>query len=86
MGDCCESKRCALTAMRETQAHVLWVLLVINALIMPSSGMMGVVGAAALAANLVCFAMLYGHRGDNLNMSSTWRWPRRFAVYLRSGW
>ena len=39
---------------------------------MPSSGMMGVVGAAALAANLVCFAMLYSHRSDNLNMRSTW--------------
>jgi cation diffusion facilitator family transporter len=39
---------------------------------MPSSEIMGVVGTAALAANLVCFAMLYSHRSDNLNMSSTW--------------
>jgi hypothetical protein len=34
------------------------VVLVVNALIMPSSGMMSVVGAAAPATNLVCFAML----------------------------
>ena len=40
--------------------------------VMPSSDMMGVVGAAALAANLACFALLYSHRVDNLNMSSTW--------------
>ena len=50
--------------------------LVINALITPSSGMMGVVGAAALATNLVCFAMPHSHRGDNLNMSSTWLYSR----------
>ena len=146
MSDCCESRRCALTAMRETHARVLWVALIINALmffvetwagyignstslmadaldmlgdslvygfslfvlarsprwqagaalakgacmlvfglgvlgqaaykamvpVMPSSDMMGMVGAAALAANLACFAMLYSRRSDNLNMSSTW--------------
>ena len=32
----------------------------------------GVIGALALAANLVCFALLYKHRSDNLNMRSTW--------------
>src|SRR5512134_173659 len=37
--------------------------------VMPSAGTMGIVGAAALAANLVCFVLLYRHRGDNLNMS-----------------
>jgi cation diffusion facilitator family transporter len=40
--------------------------------VLPSAEMMGVVGAIALAANAVCFALLYRHRGDNLNMSSTW--------------
>jgi cation diffusion facilitator family transporter len=40
--------------------------------VLPGAEMMGVVGAIALAANGVCFALLYRHRGDNLNMSSTW--------------
>ncbi len=38
----------------------------------PSADWMGVVGALALAANSVCFAVLYRHRGDDLNMRSTW--------------
>lgn len=33
---------------------------------------MGIIGALALSANLVCFFLLYRHRGGNLNMSSTW--------------
>ena len=33
---------------------------------------MGLVGALALAANLLCFYLLYTHREDNVNMSSTW--------------
>jgi hypothetical protein len=37
--------------------------------IMPGVETMGMVGGLALAANLVCFLMLYRHRGDNLNMS-----------------
>ncbi|MEA3275059.1 MAG: cation diffusion facilitator family transporter [Pseudomonadota bacterium] len=40
--------------------------------IMPGVEAMGMVGALALAANLVCFTLLYRHRGDNLNMNSTW--------------
>ena len=38
----------------------------------PSADWMGAVGALALAANGVCFALLYRHRGDDLNMRSTW--------------
>jgi Co/Zn/Cd efflux system component len=30
------------------------------------------IGGLALVANLVCFFLLYQHRGDNLNMRSTW--------------
>jgi Co/Zn/Cd efflux system component len=33
---------------------------------------MGVIGGLALAANLVCFVLLYRSRGDTLNMRSTW--------------
>lgn len=40
--------------------------------VMPSVETMSIVGALALAANIVCFSLLYGHRADNLNMSSTW--------------
>ncbi len=40
--------------------------------IMPGVEMMGIIGALALAANLVCFFLLYRHRSANLNMRSTW--------------
>jgi cation diffusion facilitator family transporter len=40
--------------------------------ILPDAPTMGLVGALALAANLVCFFLLYRHRGDNLNLRSTW--------------
>lgn len=40
--------------------------------IMPNVQTMGVIGAIALIANLVCFFLLYTHKEDNLNMSSTW--------------
>lgn len=40
--------------------------------VMPSVETMGMIGSIAMAANLVCFVLLYRHRSDNLNMSSTW--------------
>jgi cation diffusion facilitator family transporter len=40
--------------------------------VVPTAETMGIVGVAALAANASCFALLYRHRADNLNMSSTW--------------
>jgi cation diffusion facilitator family transporter len=48
--------------------------------VMPSAATMGVVGGLALAANLVCFLLLYRHRGDNLNMSSTWLCSRNDLI------
>lgn len=48
--------------------------------VMPSVATMGVVGGLALAANLVCFFLLYRHRGDNLNMSSVWLCSRNDLV------
>ncbi len=36
--------------------------------VMPRIEIMGVMGAIALAANLVCFFLLHCHRGDNLHM------------------
>ena len=38
----------------------------------PAADWMGIVGMMALLANGVCFALLYRHRGDDLNMRSTW--------------
>ena len=48
--------------------------------IMPGVDTMGAVGALALAANLVCFYLLYSHRSDNLNMSSTWLCSRNDLI------
>jgi cation diffusion facilitator family transporter len=48
--------------------------------VMPGVEMMGIIGAVALAANLVCFFLLYRHRGDNLNMSSTWLCSRNDLI------
>lgn len=48
--------------------------------VMPSVETMGIVGAVALAANLVCFFLLYRHRADNLNMSSTWLCSRNDLI------
>lgn len=40
--------------------------------IAPEAGWMTLVGFAAIAANLICLALLYRHRSDDINMSSTW--------------
>lgn len=48
--------------------------------IMPGVEIMGVVGGIALAANLMCFFLLYRHRADNLNMSSTWLCSRNDLI------
>lgn len=151
---CCDDKSCEITAMRESHARVLWIVLAINALmffvegwagmlahstslladaldmlgdalvygfslfvlarsarwqagaalakggfmlafglgvfaeaiykvfhpVMPGVETMGIVGAIALGANLVCFFLLYRHRGDNLNMSSTWLCSRNDLI------
>jgi Co/Zn/Cd efflux system component len=38
----------------------------------PAADWMGAVGTLALLANGYCFALLYRHRSDDLNMRSTW--------------
>lgn len=154
MMNCCEDKRCEISAMRANHRRVLWVVLAINAAmflvegvagllahstslladaldmlgdalvygfslfvlarsarwqagaalvkgalmlafglgvlweaaykifipVMPDVKMMGVIGGLALAANLACFVLLYRHRGDNLNMSSTWLCSRNDLI------
>jgi Co/Zn/Cd efflux system component len=41
---------------------------------------MGAIGLAALAANTLCLLLLYKHRGDDLNMRSTWLCSRNDVV------
>lgn len=48
--------------------------------ILPSVETMGLIGAVALAANLVCFFLLYRHRSDNLNLRSTWLCSRNDLI------
>ena len=48
--------------------------------VMPSVETMSVVGTLALAANIVCFFLLYRHRADNLNMSSSWLCSRNDLI------
>ncbi|OAI12736.1 cation transporter [Methylomonas lenta] len=48
--------------------------------IMPGVETMGLIGGLALAANLICFILLYRHRADNLNMSSTWLCSRNDLI------
>jgi cation diffusion facilitator family transporter len=48
--------------------------------IMPGVETMGIIGGVALAANLVCFFLLYRHRSDNLNMRSTWLCSRNDLI------
>ena len=48
--------------------------------VMPVVETMGIVGALALAANLACFFLLYAHKSDNINMSSTWLCSRNDLI------
>ena len=48
--------------------------------VMPVVATMGLIAGLALAANLVCFLLLYRHRGDNLNMSSVWLCSRNDLI------
>src|SRR6266571_5755843 len=40
--------------------------------IVPSAEIMGIIGALVLLGNGICFLLLLRHRGDDLNMRSTW--------------
>lgn len=48
--------------------------------VVPEANWMGAVGLIALAANTVCFILLYSHRSDDLNMRSTWLCSRNDLV------
>lgn len=46
----------------------------------PSSAVVGGIGLLALVGNAACFALLYRHRGDNLNLRSTWLCSRNDLI------
>jgi len=46
----------------------------------PTFEAMGAVGALALAANAVCFALLWRHRGEDINMRSVWLCSRNDLI------
>jgi cation diffusion facilitator family transporter len=48
--------------------------------VMPGVETMAVIGGLALAANVVCFFLLYRYRSDNLNMRSTWLCSRNDLI------
>ena len=41
--------------------------------VVPAAETMGAIGAVALAANVVCLALLWPRRSDDVNMRSAWR-------------
>jgi Co/Zn/Cd efflux system component len=47
---------------------------------LPTFETMGAVGALALAANGVCFAMLWRHRAEDINMRSVWLCSRNDLI------
>lgn len=46
----------------------------------PEAATMGVIGALALAANLVCLRLLTRHRDDDINMRSVWLCSRNDII------
>lgn len=48
--------------------------------VVPAAAWMGVIGLLALAANLICFTLIYRHRSDDLNMRSSWLCSRNDVI------
>ncbi|MGO1233757.1 MAG: cation transporter [Marinobacter sp.] len=48
--------------------------------VIPDAGWMSVIGGIALIANLSCLVLLYRHRSDDINMSSTWLCSRNDVI------
>ncbi len=48
--------------------------------VVPEAGWMGLIGGFALIANLSCLMLLYSHRSDDVNMSSTWLCSRNDVI------
>jgi len=56
------------------------VILKIHQGLVPSAEVMGMVGVAALAANVLCLLLLWRHRGDDINMRSAWLCSRNDVI------
>jgi cation diffusion facilitator family transporter len=48
--------------------------------VVPTAEAMGMVGLLALCGNALCFWLLYRHRGDDVNMRSTWLCSRNDLI------
>lgn len=48
--------------------------------LVPTAEVMGVVGLLALVANVYCLVLLWRHRGDDINMSSSWVCSRNDVI------
>jgi cation diffusion facilitator family transporter len=48
--------------------------------ITPTAVTMGAVAALALVANVICFGLLFRHRGDDVNMRSVWLCSRNDVI------
>lgn len=46
----------------------------------PAAPAMAAIGAVALAANTLCFVLLWRHRGDDINLRSTWLCSRNDLI------
>jgi Co/Zn/Cd efflux system component len=48
--------------------------------VIPAADWMGAIGLLALTANAICFALIYRHRSDDLNMRSSWLCSRNDLI------
>jgi Co/Zn/Cd efflux system component len=48
--------------------------------VVPNAETMGIIGALVLLGNGICFLLLFRHRGDDLNMRSTWLCSRNDII------
>ena len=56
------------------------VALAVRASALPEVPTMAAVGALALAANTLCFSLLWRHRTDDINLRSTWLCSRNDQI------
>src|SRR5687768_10975556 len=77
MADCCEDKRCEITAMREKHGRVLWVVLLINAVMFCVEGWAGLhahsTSLLADALDMLGDALVYGFTLFVLARSARWQ-------------
>ena len=77
MADCCQNKACEITAMRESQARVLWIVLAINASMFLVEGAAGILAHStslmADSLDMLGDALVYGFSLFVINRSERWR-------------